>query len=206
MPLQATEPEGLERGGVEIGEGPFGGLRLIETSAVAACDRGGNRRGTLRGIATCESRDCPLLSERGNRRGTLRGIATSRDTLTPTFARWVEIGEGPFGGLRHSQALVRRSGQRPPGGNRRGTLRGIATLLADAREPVAEIPAWKSARDPSGDCDSCSHPTLSATHPCGNRRGTLRGIATRSTAPPAPQRAGLVEIGEGPFGGLRLGL
>ena len=194
MPSQPTEPEGLERGGVEIGEGPFGGLRHLRHGVQAIrcrwksardpsgdCDQieapagsppGGNRRGTLRGIATRRSRNPGGPSDGGNRRGTLRGIATGSGELVsaPAACRL---------------SVLRWKSARDPSGD------------CDIRTATMTGFLWKSARDPSGDCD-CVGGRLDRLG--GNRRGTLRGIATSS----ASGLDATVEIGEGPFGGLRL--
>ena len=182
---------------------PSGDCDLIWLQALVSADsRRGNRRGTLRGIATCWSEssqpragwksardpsgDCDNLeapavhtaSVGGNRRGTLRGIATGLNRVSHQEPPFVEIGEGPFGGLRPTtpdgsgkasstswksardpsgdcdiQAAADGVTSTPLSGNRRGTLRGIATCCR-SRVRTRTGPPWKSARDPSGDCDS----------------------------------------------------
>ncbi len=78
--------------------------------------------------------------------------------LSPLFATLrelaVEIGPGPFGGLRHDGGRKYQVAKAATGGNRTRTLRGIATTFWLGHLRVSSSVVWKSDQDPSGDCDT----------------------------------------------------
>ena len=148
---------------------------------------------------------CAIFRARGNRQWTLRGIATY--LTSPTSELWpknvVEIGNGPFGGLRQLR------GHRSKGLNVFGRWKSAVDPAGDCDTAVLSFSTtlkffrWKSAVDPAGDCDTLQTPRAkknsrgnrqwTPTGDCdiikvtarliffrcrGNRQWTLRGIAT----------------------------
>ncbi len=138
----------------------------------------------------------------------------------------VEIGGGPCGGLRLVEANL-PDGVNDRCGNRRRTLRGIATSR-HCSAPRSAPSWWKSAADPAGDCDTelialgvqVGGLWKSAADPAGDCDTNCKtlanpsGLAWKSAADPAGDcdmceqgtyRRVLrsVEIGGGPCGGLR---
>ncbi len=187
---------------VETGEEPFEGLRHPKDCPRPRrrC-LSGNRRGTFRGIATLAA--APMVPQQTSRWKPARNLSRDCDSSSGThpekFQPIVETGEEPFEGLRPYLAKRRPCsavGWKPARnlsrdcdiffclektsgllcGNRRGTFRGIATVVSNRSPPLRPL--------------------------SGNRRGTFRGIATHfkrdqlTLTPP-------VETGEEPFEGLR---
>ena len=117
-------------GEVEIGRGPFGGLRHCQHECVSQIriELRGNRTWTLRGIETLHStpptQGGGLLVEIG--RGPFGGLRLNTATSLLEDKRAVEIGRGPFGGLR-LRGSIPLYGERETSGNRTWTLRGIET-------------------------------------------------------------------------------